>query len=234
MKLRSFLPTLLSLLLVFSLQAQKEKAPAKVKLENSTDSVSYAFGLMVAKNLMLQGVEEINYGAFESGFHHMMVDKKPKITPEDAHLIIQAHIDDIRRREAMANKAEGQEFLEKNSREPGVVVLGSGLQYKVIESGKGKSPGPDDMVKVHYEGTLIDGTVFDSSYERDEPAVFNVGGVIRGWQEALTLMRPGSKWMLYIPPGLAYGERGAGDHIGPNATLIFEVELLEVMEKRSR
>jgi FKBP-type peptidyl-prolyl cis-trans isomerase FklB len=211
--------------------AQNKRNISKVKLETGIDSVSYSFGLMVAKNLTLQGIEEINYDAFEMGFHHMMSDKKVKISPEDAHLIIQSYINSLREKEARTNLLEGEAFLAENKEKEGVVELPSGLQYKVIVSGNGKSPKANDVVKVHYKGTLIDGTVFDSSIERGKPAVFNVGGVIKGWTEALKLMRTGSKWMLYIPPQLAYGEKGAGEDIGPNATLIFEVELLEIMEK---
>ena len=124
--------------------------------------------------------------------------------------------------------SEGQKFLEENKANEGIVVLPSGLQYKVITEGSGKSPKATDKVKVHYKGTLISGKEFDSSYKRNQPAEFPVNGVIKGWTEALQLMKEGSKWMLYIPGDLAYGPRGASADIGPNATLIFEVELLEV------
>ena len=126
------------------------------------------------------------------------------------------------------NKQEGEAFLAKNKREKGVKTTASGLQYKVITAGKGKQPKPDDTVTVNYRGTLIDGTEFDSSYKRNQPATFPVKGVIPGWTEALPLMKEGSKWMLYIPANLAYGERNAGQMIGPNSTLIFEVELLSI------
>ena len=126
------------------------------------------------------------------------------------------------------NMSEGPKFLEENKSKEGVVVLPSGLQYKVITEGSGKTPKATDKVKVHYKGTLLNGKEFDSSYKRNQPAEFPVNGVIKGWTEALQLMKEGSKWMLYIPSDLAYGARGAGGDIGPNATLIFEVELLEV------
>jgi len=126
------------------------------------------------------------------------------------------------------NMQEGPKFLEENKTKEGVVVLPSGLQYKVLTEGTGKSPKATDKVKVHYKGTLINGKEFDSSYKRGTPAEFPVNGVIKGWTEALQLMKEGSKWMLYLPSDLAYGPRGAGGDIGPNATLIFEVELLEV------
>jgi FKBP-type peptidyl-prolyl cis-trans isomerase FklB len=126
------------------------------------------------------------------------------------------------------NKREGEAFLAKNKGAKGVKTTASGLQYKVLAKGKGKKPGPDDSVTVHYRGTLIDGTEFDSSQRRGQPATFPVKGVIPGWTEALQLMPEGSKWMLYIPAPLAYGERGVGPLIGPNATLVFEVELLSI------
>ncbi len=132
---------------------------------------------------------------------------------------------------AEKNKKEGEAFLEANKKKPGVKVLPSGLQYKVITEGKGASPKDTDTVTVNYRGTLIDGTEFDSSYKRNEPATFPVKGVIKGWTEALLLMKEGSKWQLFIPSNLAYGERGAGSAIGPNATLIFEVELIKIGAK---
>ena len=128
------------------------------------------------------------------------------------------------------NVKEGETFLAANGKKEGVKTTASGLQYKVITSGKGKSPAASDTVKVHYKGTLIDGTVFDSSIERGQPAEFGVGQVIKGWTEALQLMKEGDKWQVFIPSGLAYGERGAGGKIGPNATLIFEVELLSIIK----
>ena len=129
---------------------------------------------------------------------------------------------------AAKNQADGEAFLAENAKQEGVKVTESGLQYKVLEPGEGDSPGASDVATVHYRGTLIDGTQFDSSYDRGQPATFPVGGVIAGWTEALQLMKPGAKWQLTIPAGLAYGERGAGQDIGPNATLLFDVELISV------
>jgi len=134
----------------------------------------------------------------------------------------------IKTEQGEKNMTEGPKFLEENKAKEGVVILPSGLQYKVITEGTGKSPKATDKVKVHYRGTLINGKEFDSSFKRNQPAEFPVNGVIKGWTEALQLMKEGSKWELYIPSDLAYGARGAGGDIGPNATLIFEVELLEV------
>ena len=135
---------------------------------------------------------------------------------------------------ANANLKKGQEFLNENKDKPGVKVTESGLEYEIIKEGKGKIPGPNDKVKCHYKGTLIDGTVFDSSYDRGEPAVFPVNGVIKGWVEALQMMPVGSKWKLYIPSNLAYGERGSQPKIGPNETLIFEIELLDIEDQNKK
>jgi len=141
--------------------------------------------------------------------------------------IMKKHEDELKKAAAQ-NKKEGEAFLAENKKKEGVVTLASGLQYKVIKEGDGKSPKETDTVTVNYQGTFIDGTEFDSSYKRNQPATFQVNGVIPGWTEALQLMKAGSKWQLYIPAGLAYGEQGAGRVIGPNATLIFDVELLSI------
>jgi FKBP-type peptidyl-prolyl cis-trans isomerase len=152
------------------------------------------------------------------------------MTIEDARTYIQAYFQKIAESEGTNNRAEGEAFLATNKEKDGIVVTESGLQYEILEVGDGPKPTADQQVKVHYTGTLLDGTVFDSSVERGEPATFGVGQVIPGWTEALQLMPEGSKWKVYIPGDLAYGERGAGADIGPNAALIFEVELLEVIE----
>ncbi|MBN2719919.1 MAG: FKBP-type peptidyl-prolyl cis-trans isomerase [Proteobacteria bacterium] len=136
-----------------------------------------------------------------------------------------------RMEKAARNRREGQAFLEENGKKEGVVTLPSGLQYRVIQEGGGASPGPEDRVTVHYRGTLLDGTEFDSSYSRKAPETFQVNGVISGWREALHLMPEGSRWELVIPSDLAYGSHGAGSRIGPNCTLVFEVELLSVNKK---
>ena len=138
---------------------------------------------------------------------------------------------ELAKQQGEKNKKEGEIFLEANKKKEGVQTLPSGLQYKVLKAGSGKKPAATDTVTVHYRGTLIDGKEFDSSYERGKPATFPVNGVIPGWTEALPLMEEGAKWMLFIPPTLAYGERGAGREIGPNATLIFEVELISIEQK---
>ncbi len=135
------------------------------------------------------------------------------------------------KQETEKNSKEGQEFLAANAKKEGVVVLESGLQYKVLKEGQGESPGPEDSVTVNYKGSIIDGTVFDSTEQRGQPATFGLNQVIKGWSEALQLMKPGAKWMVYLPPHLAYGARGAGPTIGPEQTLIFEVELISVAKK---
>jgi FKBP-type peptidyl-prolyl cis-trans isomerase len=153
------------------------------------------------------------------------------MTTEEADQVIRRFFEAAGEKEGQLNLETGNAFLEENKSREGVNTTASGLQYEVISEGDGPKPSADDRVRVHYHGTLIDGTVFDSSVERGEPAVFGVGQVIPGWTEALQLMPVGSKWKIYVPSNLAYGERGAGADIGPNTTLIFEVELLEIVEE---
>jgi len=156
---------------------------------------------------------------------------KAKISEEDANALVQKFFAEAGDRESQANLEEGNKFLEENKGREGITVTESGLQYEVLTEGTGAKPTAADQVRVHYHGTLIDGTVFDSSVDRGEPAVFGVGQVIPGWTEALQLMPIGSKWKVYLPSNIAYGERGAGGDIGPNSALIFEVELLEIVAK---
>jgi FKBP-type peptidyl-prolyl cis-trans isomerase len=152
------------------------------------------------------------------------------MTQEEAQSMVQTFFQGAGQRIAQENLEKGNEFLEENKSRPGVITTESGLQYEVLTEGTGPKPTQEDQVRVHYHGTLIDGTVFDSSVERGEPAVFGVGQVIPGWTEALLLMPVGSKWKIYLPASIAYGERGAGNDIGPNSALIFEVELLEIVK----
>ena len=149
--------------------------------------------------------------------------------PAEANEILEEFMQQTNEDESKSNLEAGLQFLEKNKAEPEVEELPSGLQYKVLEQGEGESPTAESRVKCHYHGTLVDGTVFDSSVERGQPALFPVNAVIQGWTEALQMMPVGSKWRLFVPPELAYGEQGAGDVIGPNATLVFDVELLEIV-----
>ena len=166
-----------------------------------------------------------------AAFTTVSTKEDPLISDDEANSLISDFFQKANKKLAQKNLEEGNAFLEKNKARDGVVTTASGLQYEIITEGKGPKPTADDQVKVNYTGTLIDGTVFDSSAQHGQPATFGVGQVIPGWTEALELMPVGSKWKVYIPANLAYGERGAGNDIGPNATLIFEVELLEIVKK---
>lgn len=210
------------------------KQQTAVKLESLQDKVSYGIGLRIGRDFKTQQVE-LNPELLMKGIEDGLGDSEPLLTDDQIRETMVAFQKEMMAREkarfeeaATKNKDEGEKFLEENAKKEGVVTLPSGLQYKVITEGAGTQPTAEDTVKVHYRGTLIDGTEFDSSYSRNEPAQFRVGGVIPGWVEALQLMKEGSKWQLFIPADLAYGPQGAGQRIGPNATLVFEVELLEV------
>jgi FKBP-type peptidyl-prolyl cis-trans isomerase FklB len=205
----------------------KDKSKTKMELKTEIDSVSYAIGLSVAQNLKGQGFEDLNTEAFMSAMLGTYSNEEPKMTAEQMDLIIRNYMQAKAEKDMVENKKKGEDFLKENSTKTGVVVTESGLQYKVVREGSGTRPTATSEVKVHYHGTLIDGTVFDSSVDRGEPISFGLNRVIRGWTEGVQLMTPGSKYIFYIPSDLAYGERGSGQ-IGPNAALIFEVELLEV------
>lgn len=222
--------------LIVAASSCQQGGPANVKLETSADSVSYAIGVLVGSNNKQQlqsapGSDEMNLEAMAEAFRSASLGEEVKIAEEDANAIVQKFFRDASEREAQANLEEGNKFLEENGKREGVVTTDSNLQYEVLTEGTGEKPGATDRVRVHYHGTLIDGTVFDSSVERGEPAVFGVNQVIPGWTEALQLMPVGSKWKVFIPSNLAYGPRGAGADIGPNAALIFEVELLEIVKE---
>jgi FKBP-type peptidyl-prolyl cis-trans isomerase FklB len=193
------------------------------------DKVSYCLGLSIASNLLTSGVKSINATAFTTALDDAFAGKEPNVTPEEANQTLQAFFGKIQEEMGAAAINVGKEFLESNAKAEGVVTLESGLQYKILTAGKGKMPTENDQVKCHYEGRLINGAVFDSSYKRNEPATFPVNGVIKGWVEALQLMETGAKWQLSVPSELAYGAQGAGQAIGPNETLIFDVELLEIL-----
>lgn len=210
-----------------------DQAPLKDKKERT----SYSLGLDLGSRLKAQEVE-IDPDIFEKGLRDAFSGAQPAMTEDEVKETLTELQKDLvakqhqRHKElSEGNKKEGDAFLEANKKKEGVKALPSGLQYKVIAEGKGKSPKDTDMVTVHYQGMLIDGTEFDSSHKRGEPATFPVKGVIKGWTEALQLMKEGSKWQIFIPSELAYGERGAGNVIGPNAVLIFDVELISVKEK---
>lgn len=201
-----------------------------INAQNTTEmeKVSYSLGVNVAKSVQAQGLESIDAPAIAKAFKDVFEGNDLDISEEEANLVLQDYFTKINNKAQEANIGTGMKFLEENAKKEGVVTTASGLQYTVIIKGDGVQPKETDNVTVHYHGTLLDGTVFDSSVERGQPASFPVNGVIPGWVEALQLMNVGSKYKLFIPSNLAYGERGAGGAIGPNATLIFEVELISI------
>ena len=199
------------------------------KMYGELENFSYALGMSIAGNLIQTGVKTVNPELFLNGFKDVFNGKETMIYPEDANAILEEFIGKLNENKGTGNLEEGQKFLAENKKKQGVTELPSGLQYEVLTEGEGEIPTAHDQVKCHYHGTLIDGTVFDSSIERRQPAVFPVNGVIQGWVEALQLMSTGSKWRLFIPSQLAYGSNGAGGAIGPNSALIFDVELLEII-----
>lgn len=194
------------------------------------DKVSYALGLSIGNNFQNSGINELNVDDFVRGLKHVLADEKPEISYDEAKQVINDYFTKLQSEKLEINKKAGEEFLAINKGKAGVVTLPSGLQYQVLKKGEGAKPTAKDSVKCHYHGTLINGTVFDSSVQRGEPAVFGVSQVIKGWVEALQLMEVGSKWKLFIPSNLAYGEQGAGGAIEPNSALIFDVELLDIVK----
>jgi FKBP-type peptidyl-prolyl cis-trans isomerase FklB len=197
-------------------------------LNTEMEKVSYSLGVNVAKSVKNQGLESIDSEAIAQAFTEVFEGNELKISEQESNLILQEYFGKLAEKTQSVNVEAGQKFLAENANRDGVVTTATGLQYEVLAEGSGDSPKETDQVTVHYHGTLIDGTVFDSSVERGQPATFPVNGVIPGWVEALQLMKPGAKYKLFIPSNLAYGERGAGGAIGPDATLIFEVELISI------
>jgi FKBP-type peptidyl-prolyl cis-trans isomerase FklB len=215
-------------------QSAPAATPVIPGLPTKKDQVSYAIGMNVGKglhresidvdpNVILQGLKDSM-----SGGKLLMTDEQAQQTLTQLQSEVREQEEAKRKQQAVTNEKDGADFLAKNKTQPGVIVLPSGLQYKVLKEGTGPKPTISDVVTCNYRGTLINGTEFDSSYKRGEPATFPVRGVIKGWTEALQLMPVGSKFQLFLPPDLAYGEHGAGADIGPNETLIFEVELMSI------
>ena len=230
-----------------SANAQAKKAPVKtpvraivpaaIPMKNLLDSFSYAVGINIASNMKQQGISKLNTSlvqrALDDAYNNrtkLMTDEKCAATLQEQIAVFQQAKAGEDMKKSAGEKAKGQAFLAANKKRPGVIALADGLQYEVITAGDpgGIKPTAADTVVVHYAGTLTDGTKFDNSYDRGEPATFPVGGVIRGWTEILQLMTKGSKWKVYIPSELAYGDRGAGAAIPPGATLVFEINLLDI------
>ena len=209
-----------------------------VVLKNKKDKISYVIGMDVGSNLKKQSID-VDPDILIKGIKDGLSGAKSLLTEQEVLEIttafqkeIMAKQEELNKKLGETNKKEGEVFLAENKKKEEVKTLASGLQYKVIKAGKGKKPKLTDTVTTQYRGTLIDGTEFDSSYRRGQPASFPVNGVIPAWTEALQLMEEGAKWQLFVPSNLAYGDRGAGRQIGPNATLIFEVELISIQEKK--
>lgn len=200
-----------------------------MKYTEESDQVSYCLGLSIASNLISSGINSLNMEPFTDALRGVYAGEMPEISPDEANRILQDYFEKMQAQRGGAAAEAGEAFLKENAQKEGVVVLPSGLQYKIVEAGTGTKPKTGDRVRCHYEGRLINGAVFDSSYRRGEPAEFPVNGVIQGWVEALQLMPVGSKWELYIPSELAYGAHGAGQSIGPNEALVFDIELLDIV-----
>lgn len=193
------------------------------------DKFSYSLGLGIGQNLLSMGAKDLNVEDFSKAITDVLKGNQPEISHAEAKEIVNNYFVELQRKANNENIENGKILLERNKTNPAITTLPSGLQYEVLRQGSGRMPGKNDSVKCHYVGTFINGQVFDSSIACNEPAVFGVTQVIPGWTEALQLMHEGDKWRLYIPYDLAYGERGAGDAIPPYCTLIFEIELLQVI-----
>ena len=193
------------------------------------DKFSYGLGMGIGQNLQSMGIKNMSIEDFVKGISDVLAGAKTEMTHSEAQKVVNEHFKALAEEAYAQNKTAGEAFLAEHAKKEGVNVLPSGLQYQVLTEGNGKKPSATDRVQCHYEGTLIDGTIFDSSIKRGEPAVFGVNQVIRGWVEALQLMQEGAKWRLYIPYDMAYGEHGAGEMIPPYSALIFDVELIKVL-----
>jgi FKBP-type peptidyl-prolyl cis-trans isomerase len=218
-------------------QAPAEQSQGNSVLKTQKDKLSYAIGMNIGKNLHRSSID-VDPAILMQGLQASLADGKTLLTEQEAQTVLMEMQAEARKKQeekaqqaGAENQKEGDAFLAANKAKPGVVTLPSGLQYKILKEGTGPKPSATDSVACNYRGTLINGTEFDSSYKRGEPTTFPVNGVIKGWTEALQLMPVGSKWQLVVPAELAYGPRGAGPDIGPNSTLIFEVELLSIQAK---
>ncbi len=202
----------------------------QIKTKNKMNKVSYALGMTLGANLKGSGVSKVNFEQVTKGLKDIIEGNNTELSQQEAQAVLNDYFTKLQAEQFGEVKEKGQEFLRKNAEREEVSVTESGLQYEIITKGDGAIPTATDTVKVHYHGTLIDGTVFDSSVQRNDPASFGVTQVIKGWVEALQMMPVGSKWKLYIPYNLAYGAQGAGQTIKPYSALIFEVELLDIIK----
>jgi len=221
----------LGLMTLVSCNQERNK---NVAVTNNIDSVSYSLGANFGSNLERNGLTELNEKVFLAAMYAALDKDSLVIDPKQGNTIINNYIRGLQEKIGKENLEKGQKFLEENKSKEGIVVTASGLQYRIINEGEGEKPLATDKVSVHYKGTTIDGKEFDSSYKRNQPAQFAANRVIKGWTEALQLMPVGSKWELFIPANLAYGPRAMGSDIGPNETLIFEVELLEIVKEEEK
>lgn len=192
------------------------------------EKLSYALGMVIGHNLKAMGVKDLNVTDFADATNNVLAGETCKLTDAEAQQLVNTFLQKQQEEAGREIREEGEKFLAENAKKDGVTVLPSGLQYTVIKEGTGAQPKATDRVKCHYEGTLTNGQVFDSSYRRGEPAVFPLNGVIAGWTEGVQLMKEGAKYRFYIPYNLAYGERGAGQAIPPYAALVFDVELISI------
>ena len=239
--MKKYLYSLVAATAILLAGCMEEETKSTPSLESHDQKLAYAVGIQFGSRLK-QDFETLDFDAFSLGIQHAFGDIEPAVSEEDMIAAFKQYQQKREAEQAAKNEvsaeqniAEGKTFLEANAKKEGITALVSGVQYLVIESGdsEGSSPAATDTVSVHYRGTLIDGTEFDSSYARGQPAQFPVNRVIPGWTEILQLMKPGDKWQVFIPAGSAYGARGAGENIGPGATLIFDVELLEIIKEAS-
>jgi FKBP-type peptidyl-prolyl cis-trans isomerase len=243
---KTFVFILLSITCVAHAQTKKpvpikKKPPAKIDaavIKTSLDSFSYALAVQVASFYKSQGIEQLNTTYIKRAFDDILGNKPLLLTTEICNMTVQSKMEEYMNRKALAEsgkaqvvKEEGKKFLAENKKRPGVIELPNGLQYEILKEGTGEKPKATDTVKAHYAGSLINGQEFDNSYKRGEPLQIPVSGVIQGWVQALQMMPVGSKWKLYIPSDLGYGDRGAGGAIPGGATLIFEIELLEIVKR---
>jgi FKBP-type peptidyl-prolyl cis-trans isomerase FklB len=238
--MKKYIVVLLLVVSIANTKAQTKTAPVKKPatttvavsinpLKTLKDSASYALGVNIAKNMKAQNLSSLNLTLLQKGLSDVLQNKKIAISEEASNTCVTNFIQVMSNEKLVANKEIGKKFLEANAKRKGVVTLADGLQYEILKTGTDTTkPKLTEKVKCHYHGTLIDGTVFDSSVDRGEPVTFPLDGVIKGWQEAVQLMTVGSKWKLFLPSALAYGDNPAGPKIGPGSTLIFEVELLAI------